>query len=238
MAIAAAVALAGVGVLRTRQTLEQTRQWTRARSVSEALKTEVILFLTHVGQYDGADADERLHAEVQRLERDAGDLARYTAREQPKKRDLPAINDVETYLDVRVRQQQLEGYYEPKARGFEELLGKLKVAEIVLILLAAGLAVIATISPNVGAWAAVVTTAGGALAAYVASERYEFLWIEFARTASQLRRLLETRRGDDGLLLTGPELVTSCEQIISVQNQAWMAKWGEQNDTESDDANG
>lgn len=27
-------------------------------------------------------------------------------------------------------------------------------------------------------------------------------------------------------MLSGPELVSECEQVISVQNQAWMAKWG------------
>ncbi len=73
------------------------------------------------------------------------------------------------------------------------------------------------------------TTAGGALAAYLASERYEFLWIEYSRTASELRRLLERHTAADGRPLSGSELAAECEQVISVQNQAWMAKWGEEN---------
>jgi hypothetical protein len=64
--------------------------------------------------------------------------------------------------------------------------------------------------------------------AYVASQRYEFLWIEYSRTASELRRLLERRTAADGGQLSGAELVGECEQVISVQNQAWMAKWGEE----------
>jgi hypothetical protein len=28
--------------------------------------------------------------------------------------------------------------------------------------------------------------------------------------------------------LADPELVAKCEDVISVQNQAWMAKWGEE----------
>jgi hypothetical protein len=28
--------------------------------------------------------------------------------------------------------------------------------------------------------------------------------------------------------LSGPEVVRGCEQVISVQNRAWMAKWREE----------
>ena len=105
---------------------------------------------------------------------------------------------MDSYLDVRVRQSQLEGYYEPKARLLRQRLRALKAVEVTLALVAAALAAMAAISPNVGAWAAVVTTAGGAVAAYIAAERYEFLWIEYSRTASELRRLLDRRTAADG----------------------------------------
>jgi hypothetical protein len=72
------------------------------------------------------------------------------------------------------------------------------------------------------------------VAAYIASERYEFLWIEFSRTASELRRILDRRTAADGRPISGPELVAECEQVISVQNQAWMAKWGEESEVTSD----
>lgn len=233
LAVAAALALAAVGLLRGRQSIEQVRGWTRARSVSEAIKTEVFMFLTGSGAYDAPDEapdykERRLEAEVQRLEREAGDLQRYSEGIPPKTRPLPAVHDLDSYLDVRVRQSQLEGYYEPKARLLRQRLRAAKAVEVTLALVAAGLAAVAAISPNVGAWAAVVTTAGGAVAAYIAAERYEFLWIEYSRTASELRRLLERRTAADGRPLSGGELVDECEQVISVQNQAWMAKWGEE----------
>ena len=79
LAVAAAVALAAVGLLRGRQNVEQVRQWTRARSVSEAIKTEVFVFLCQSGRYNAADRELRLEVEVQRLsELAAGDLQRYT----------------------------------------------------------------------------------------------------------------------------------------------------------------
>lgn len=228
LAVAAALALAAVGLLRGRQNVEQMRRWTRARSVSEAIKTEVFLFLTQSGPYYGPDRERLLEAEVQRLEHQADDLQRYTDGIQAKDRPLPAVHDVASYLDVRVRRSQLEGYYEPKAHLLRQRLRTLKAVEVTLALAAAGLAAVAAISPTVGAWAAVVTTAAGAVAAYVASERYEFLWIEYSRTASELRRLLDRHTAADGRPISGSELISECEQVISVQNQAWMAKWGEE----------
>lgn len=228
LTVTAAVALACVGLVRSQQNVEQVRRWTRARSVSEALKTEVFFFLAEVGAYAGPDREARLEAEVQRLEHEAGDLQRYTQGVQAKDRPLPAVHDVGSYLEVRVRRSQLDGYYEPKARLLRQRLQMLKTVEVALALAAAALAAVAAVSASVGAWAAVATTVAGAVAAYAAAQRYEFLWIEYSRTASELRRLLDRGTAADGHALSGPDLVRECEQVISVQNQAWMAKWGEE----------
>jgi SMODS and SLOG-associating 2TM effector domain 1/Protein of unknown function (DUF4231) len=228
LSVLAAIAMAAVGLLRARQNVEQTRQWTRARSVSEAIKTEVYTFLAEFSA--DAVAEHRLEAEIQRLEHEAIDLLRYTEGVQPQERSLPAVHNLDSYLDVRVRQLQLEGYYQPKAHQLWQRLRRLKGLEVTLALVAAGLAAVAAVAPTVAAWAAVATTAGGAVAAYVAVQRYEFLWIEYSRTASELRRLLERHTAPDGHPLTGRQLVDECENVISVQNQAWMAKWGEERD--------
>ena len=107
LTVIAAVALAAVGLLRSRTNVEQVRRWTRARSVSEAIKTEVFIYLTQSGRYAEADRETKLEAEIQRLEREARDLHGYTSGIQPRKRSLPAVHDVASYLDVRVRESQL-----------------------------------------------------------------------------------------------------------------------------------
>ena len=228
LGIVAALALAGVGLLRGQTNTEQVRRWTRARSVSEAIKTEVYTFLTGTGRYGGADREARLEAEIQRLEREATGLSPFSRGIQPVARPLPPVRDLESYLRFRVRDSQLRDYYDKNAKELEDRIGQLKVVQITLALVAAGLAAVASVAPSVAAWAAVATTAGGAVTAYVASQRYEFLWIEYNRTASELRRLLERRTAADGGQLSDAELVSECEQVISVQNQAWMAKWGEE----------
>jgi hypothetical protein len=228
LGIVAALALAGVGLLRGQTNTEQVRRWTRARSVSEAIKTEVYTYLSGTGRYEGPGREARLEAEIQRLEHEAADLSPFSSGIQPVARSLPLVHDLESYLQVRVRDGQLRDYYEKNANILEDRIRQLKVVQIALALVAAGLAAVAAVAPSVAAWAAVVTTAGGAVTAYVASERYEFLWIEYSRTASELRRLLDRRTAPDGRQLPDAELVGECEQVISVQNQAWMAKWGEE----------
>ena len=73
-----------------------------------------------------------------------------------------------------------------------------------------------------------MTTATVHLAAYAASEHYETLWIKNGRTAAELRRLAERRTAADGTPLTASELIRQCEEVISLQNQAWMGRFGKE----------
>ncbi|MEU2030931.1 DUF4231 domain-containing protein [Nocardia amamiensis] len=228
-AVAGAVLMAAVGVSAGRHSVQKIRQWTRARSVSEAIKSEVFLFLTSAGNYAGEDRRQRLDAEVQRLEREAGDLRGYSEGVVATARSLPAVDDVDSYLRLRVRQSQLERYYEPRAQLMRRRVRTFKAIGVTLALAAAALAAVAAVSPNIGAWASVATTAAGTVAAYAAAERYETLWIEYCRTAAELRRLADQRTAADGRPLSPTELIAECENVISVQNQTWMAKWGEEN---------
>jgi hypothetical protein len=127
-----------------------------------------------------------------------------------------------------VRRSQLTGFYEPKAELMWRRLRTLKRTGVVLALAAAALAALTSVSPHVGAWAAVVSTATGAVAAFAASEHYEMLWVEYRRTAEELRRLVERRTAVDGSPLSDPQLVARCEEVIALQNQTWMAKWGKE----------
>src|SRR5215471_5274322 len=51
VAVGGALVAAGLAALQARQSPDAIRKWTRARSVSEALKTEVFLCLCKVGRY-------------------------------------------------------------------------------------------------------------------------------------------------------------------------------------------
>jgi hypothetical protein len=139
LTVVAAVVLAAVGLLRFQQDVEQTRRWTRARSVAEAMKAEVYVFLAQSGG-DTAEREGNLRDQIRRLEAEADDLQPYAQDVNPETRALPAVTDVNTYLDVRVRTSQLEKYYKPKARQMRRRLRWAKAIEVTLTLMAAALA--------------------------------------------------------------------------------------------------
>jgi len=210
-------------------------EWVRARSVSEAVKTELHLFLTGSGRYVGPDREGRLTEEVDRLEADATPLLPHILGVTATVRQLPAVSDVESYLRVRVT-PQIEDYYRPQALLQRRRLHQGRQVEVLLAVLAVLLAAAAAVwrVSNLGAWVAVVTTVVAAVAAHAAAQRYEYLQVEYERTARELERLRDRRHtltGPTGGPLTDSELVQRCEDVISVQNQGWMARWGSDEST-------
>ena len=138
-------------------------------------------------------------------------------------RELPAVDDGTTYFTVRVA-DQIERYYAPGAATRESRLTWFRRAQLALAVLSAALgAVAAATSAPLTPWIAVLTTIGLAVAAHVAATRYEFQLIEFLRTATELRRL--KRQADTAADDTQRRrLAVEAEAVISVENQAWMAK--------------
>jgi hypothetical protein len=101
----------------------------------------------------------------------------------------------------------------PAAAG--DLLG---VTAVVLAAVAAAFAVGAP-----AAWVPVVTTIGTPVAAYIAAPRYDHQVIEFLRASQRLQRLCREFR--DNSAQDPPAFIDAGEAVISVENQAWMARW-------------
>lgn len=221
------LSLAGAGLLASVQNVEDVKRWTIARAASEAIKSQVYLRLTSVEPYDVEEKDRVLDASVQDLEREATQRGVVpTPSASVRARPIPHISDLETYVDLRVRKSQLQGYYVPRAAAMRRRLTLFKRVGVALVLLAAILAALTSVSPTTGAWASLITTVAGVVAAHAAGEHYETLWIEYSRTADELHRLVDRRTAADGTVLTGDELIKRCEAVISAQNRAWLATWG------------
>ena len=225
LAALAAVALALIPVLGRSASSDMVRDWTRVRSVSEALKTEMYTYLAAVAPYRGPDRIRHLLDRVDDVIAEAGDLTRYTVGVEAEARSLPAVRDVPTYLEVRVK-RQIDGYYRPRAREIHQTLATVGRVQVALAALAAALAAVTGFYPAVrlSAWAGVITTVAAAVATYVAAERYEYQEVEFTRTIDQLTwltlRYQHGSRGQDA----EDEFVAGCERVISIQNDAWMVK--------------
>jgi hypothetical protein len=228
LSLTAAVALAVVPIIRgAKLSKDRIEAWTRARSASEALKAETYLYLTRTPPYDNEDRDGELLKQTDQLLRQVGDLAGETVGTPDTDRPLPDVHDIDSYLRIRVR-PQISEYYQPQAAKQQRRLSLFQGIEFTLSLLAALLGAVAAAArlDDVGVWVAVLTTVGAAITAHIAAARYEHLIISYLSTARQLRSLL---RGWEGRPDKTPEragkLVRDCEDVISRENESWMAAW-------------
>ena len=225
LAAAAAVGAAALPMLRPAWSGARLRDWTRTRSVSEALKSDVYLWLARAGDFRNDPTVTRLRAATDRVRSDGADLLRHRQGIEPEQRPLPPVWDLRTYFEIRVR-SQIADYYQLKADQLGATLRRFRIVEIALGTAGAVLGGAAAIlGASFASWLAVLATVGTALATHVAANRYEFQLIEFLRTAERLIQL-------DGATVSASsetlsELAVKAEEVISVENQGWMAKLAE-----------
>ncbi|MEV7323133.1 DUF4231 domain-containing protein [Streptomyces sp. NPDC093970] len=227
-AFGAAVAAGAVTVLNSRAGRVQIQDWTRLRSVSEALKTDVYTYLAGAGAYRSPHAARVLRDAVDAIRIDASDLLHHLADfAVDHSRPLPDVDGIETYIRVRVR-GQIDGYYRPKAEWMRARLRAVRRAE----LLFGGTAVLlgawsgAFQVEEAAAWVAVLATVSATVVAYSTAAKYEYQELEFLRTADELERILsDWVLSADRSAQAEDTLVSRCEHVISVLNDTWMVKW-------------
>lgn len=207
-------------------TTDRIRSWTRTRSVSEALKTEVYSYLAGGTRYTDRDhRDRTLHRRSRDLANKVEGLLHLTVGTDPDDRPVPVVRNVDDYITHRV-DQQIGAYYKPRAATYTCRARRLRGTATVLGAVAVVLSTVATSFelPSVSAWVPVATTVGTAVVAHTAASRYDHLIIEFQRTAYRLELLKQDRActpGDDA------KFIDDCEDAISVENQGWMARWND-----------
>jgi conflict system pore-forming effector with SLATT domain/uncharacterized protein DUF4231 len=201
--------------------------WMRARSVSESLKAETYKYLAGTAPYRGDDRASVFQKKTDDIRKLVEDVADRTIGIDAKKRELPAVSDVNSYAELRVR-GQAHDYYRPKSAEMKSRATMFRSTEIVLIFAAAALSAVTAASdgPAWAAWIPVVTTISAAVAAEAAVQRYSALAVEYARTNRELDRLLRDRTGGDGGSQPSDDdrFVENAERVISLQNEAWMAR--------------
>jgi len=243
IALLGAVVLATVPyILRTKVTRVGIAEWVRARSVSEALKEEIYRFMLRVPPYADPDARASFVANVQAEKDKVQDLNRHAAAVEPPRKERPTALDIEGYVEQRVR-DQIERYYRPKAKEYALTAGRLRDVEfglgmLAVIMGAAASAASATglvaLTP-IGAWVAVVTTAGAAVTAHIAAAGYDRQSITFFATAGRLAGARNLWRADPNRLQPArvAQFVDECEAAISSENEAWLAAWTESEQSRS-----
>lgn len=230
----AGVALGLLPLVRIRLGLETYEKWSRLRSVSEAIKAEVYTFLAGVDPYRGADRVLVLRLRGREVLARGDDLLGSVGRVERGLRPLPQVTDVASYLRVRVR-EQADGYYRRHAGGMARKAKLVRYAQGVLAVCAVVLGVVSSAGyTEVAPWIGVIGTVTGAVIAHSAAGRYAFLQLEYLRTAEQLARIVDEYHDAPPTAERDDRLVADCEQVISFQNEAWMAELVTTRPTESD----
>ena len=206
---------------------DQVRAWARGRSVSEAIKAEVYIFLAGVSPYRGRDRATQLTEKLRAIEGEAKSVRRETINVKPVTRELPPVCDVASYITERVR-RQIDEYYRPKSGEVKRRAYQFRAVEIVLATIGALVSATASapIGQGVAAWLPVVTTIMAVVTAEAAFQRYDELALEYTCTADQLESALVDRNlgARANSEAADDEFVHASELIISIQNQAWMAR--------------
>lgn len=223
--LTAGIAVGLVPVVRARLGADAVSRWTRARAVAEELKSQVYRFLAGVEPFRGPDPEAVLATRSHGVQDTAADLLVDTAGVSPATREVPAVDDVASYVRLRLLPQVR--WYENRSGQLAGWLARARRAELVLSVVGVVLAATAaTFRLDVAAWVAVVTTMTAALSSHVAASRWEYQLVEYLRTAGELSRLHEQWAGSDTSDdASADQLVDRCEQVISVQNKGWMARW-------------
>ncbi len=203
------------------------KNWTRARSVSEALKSDVYLWLARLAPYQDDDDAVELTKRTGLVLVDAADLEKHRSGIQPVARDLPPVVDAASFFAVRVG-GQIDKYYRPRAALLRRRLKQFRMVEIALGAAGVVLGLVAALAAlSLAAWIAVVATVTTAFAVHVAATRYEFQEIEFTRTAVRLEQLTEEAEQYSGDPSGLGAAAIKAEDVISIENQGWMAKLSE-----------
>ncbi|MFG3267213.1 MULTISPECIES: DUF4231 domain-containing protein [Streptomyces] len=206
---------------------ERVREWTRLRSVSEELKSQVYVYLARLAPYRQPDRDTELQRRADAVQAEAAGLAAAIRGIRPADRPLPPVTDPAGYVSGRLR-GQLDGFYRPKAQEMGRRARRVERCGVALAALSAllGATAGAFAAQQAAAWIPVVAVISASVVSHGASARYVALEVEYSRTAGELERIL---RWWDRLApasdAEADRLAERTEHVVSVQNEGWMAKW-------------
>lgn len=213
---------------------DRERSWVRARSVAEALKSQVYLFLAKTPPYDKGAAVDIVFKETEELTNSVKGLAAKTISDEKKREGLPSGPlTVDEYIKIRVN-DQAQNFYIPKAVEHEGVVKRIRAISLVLGAIAVVLGALggSGFAEFSAGWIPVISTATAAITAYIYAGRHQYLVISYQATAGQLERLLARWRASgktDRDNIERNQFIMDCEAAISVENSAWMAEWTKEN---------
>ena len=204
----------------------QEKNWIRSRSMAEALKTEIYLFLSNTTPYDTDSKPEVLIKKTEELLKQVEDLPTEVISEEQKQKDMPTEDlTVDEYIQKRVN-DQINNFYIQRSNELKQKMERNKNIGLSLGVIAVILGVLGATGWTAG-WVAVISTITASIAAYAYAGRYQYLIISYQTTADKLERLStswKVKGKTDADKEERNKFIIECEEVISIENSAWMAE--------------
>lgn len=208
----------------------QEQSWIRSRSMAEALKSEIFLFLSNSPLYDTDKKPAKLIGNVEELLKEIEDLPTEVISEEQKRKGLPTEDlTVEEYIENRVN-DQINNFYRPRSDELKQKMKRNKNIGLSLGLFSVLLGVLGSTGWTAG-WIAVISTVTVSITAFAYAGRYQYLIISYQTTTDKLERL-RALWDSKGMTDTDTDernkFIRECEEVISIENSSWMAEMAKQ----------
>ncbi len=135
--------------------------------------------------------------------------------------ECPAYSGVAGYVTERAEDQR--NWHAERVEANERKARRLRAAESIATAVAAVLAAVAVANADLVAWVGLATTVGAAFGAHLLAAQYDKLATTYARTSTQLTRLIDQRAARPSTPESEAEFVRKVEEVLSAQNEGWVA---------------
>ena len=205
---------------------DRERNWIRARSAAESLKSAIYLYRAGVPPFDGPAGASQLLRRVRDIQGTVADVLT-RALSQETDPDLSPLT-VDAYLALRVEDQVR--FYDDRAATYQTKTDRLRAVMLVLGAVSVVFGLLSTLSKTipVAGWVAVTATVTAALTAYVQNQRYQALMVLYQATARRLRELESEWAASRKTELDRVErdtFIQDCEATMAGESGAWVAQW-------------
>jgi SMODS and SLOG-associating 2TM effector domain 1/Protein of unknown function (DUF4231) len=203
---------------------DKEQLWTKARSLSEALKSKIYLFCTSKGEFAGQSDPDKVELLLNRAEeylRQANEIILEKTVLEP---NMPKVSlTIEEYIHSRFSYQK-DTYYRSQALLFKSTIKKYDRITLALGFLSIVFSALVTFY-DASVLIAMITSITTAIGSYYSAMKLKEQMNQFNATANQLdilyQRFLFSKRIDEN------DFVVQSENIINAENSAWMSMWVE-----------
>jgi hypothetical protein len=223
--IAGSIVVALAGVAATQATAgNRDKLWVKARAAGEGIKSSVYLYCASAPPFDGTD---RASVLADRVNKAGQDLQGVELRPETVKAP-PGSLTVSDYITARLDDQV--NYYTNTAIAHQQRADFWRFCGLIA---ASSGAILGTVSAmySLAPWVALLSTVVTSVTAFVKGQQYESLIALYQATALRLL-VLKDKWLDSGKVDADTAernaFIKSCEDTMSLENGAWVAKWVEQ----------